>query len=319
MSGPFRAWMPPLALAAIAIALYFLFPYNLAFVTRILVMVIFVLSIDLILGYAGIPTLGQAAMYGAGAYAAALFALHVWAEPLAGLVVGAAAGMALAVLSGLVLMRAQGLTLIMLSIAVAAICHEIANRARGLTGGADGLRVSIDPVAGLFAFDFIGITAYWYALAVAACVFLFLSILVRSPFGLSLRGIHESPDRMAAIGAPVYWRRVAAYTIGGGVAGIAGALAVQVSQLVSLESFAFSLSAEALIMLILGGAGRLYGAVVGSLIFMLVHHWAASNDPFNWLFVIGAMVLAVIFFLPSGLLGLPRALTGLATRVRHHG
>jgi branched-chain amino acid transport system permease protein len=312
-----RASAPPLALVALAVALFFLFPYNLAFVTRVLVLVIFVLSIDLVLGYAGIATLGQAAMYGAGAYAAALFAIHVWAQPLAGLGIGAGAGAALALLSGLVLMRTQGLTLIMLTIAVASICHEVANRARSLTGGADGLRVSIDPVAGLFEFDFIGITAYWYAVGVAAVVFALLAIITRSPFGLSLRGIHESPDRMAAIGAPVYWRRVAAYTIGGAVAGLAGALGVQVSQLVSLETFAFSLSAEGLIMLILGGTGRLYGAVIGTLIYRMVHHWAAANDPFNWLFVIGAMVLAVVFFLPTGLITMPRALTGLAARRRH--
>ncbi|WP_424933541.1 branched-chain amino acid ABC transporter permease [Amaricoccus macauensis] len=306
--------LPPALLALLAVSLYFLFPYNLAFVTRILIMVIFVLSIDLVLGYAGIPTLGQAAMYGTGAYAAALFSIHVWSEPVAGLLVGAFAGGSLALISGLLLMRTQGLTLIMLTIAVAAICHEIANQARGLTGGADGLRVDVGPVLGRFAFDFIGITGYWYALIVAACVFALLAVITRSPFGLSLRGIHESPERMAAIGAPVYLRRVTAYAIGGAIAGTAGALAIQVTQLVSLETFSFALSAEALIMLILGGTGRLYGAAIGTFVFMMVHHTAAANDPFNWLFVIGAMVLAVVFFLPTGLITLPRALTGLVKR-----
>ena len=164
---------------------------------------------------------------------------------------------------------------------------------------------------GLFEFDFIGQTGYWYALAVAALVFAVLSVLVRSPFGLSLRGIHDSPQRMEAIGAPVYRRRVTAYTIGGAIAGVAGALTAQITQLVSLETFAFALSAEALIMLILGGTGRLYGAVIGTFVFMWVHHTAAANDPFNWLFVIGALVLAVVFFLPSGVISAPRALTRL--------
>ncbi len=310
----------PLLLALLGVALFLLFPYNLAFATRMIVMVIFVLSIDLVLGFAGIATLGQAAMYGAGAYAAGLFAIHVWADPLAGLLVGAGAGAALALVSALVLMRTAGLTLIMLTIAIASICHEIANQARWLTGGADGLRgIRPGPVLGLFEFDFIGTTGYWYAFGVAALVFGLLWRLTRSPFGLSLRGIHESPARMAAIGAPVYWRRVAAYGIGGGIAGIAGAVAAQVTQLVSLESFAFSLSAEALIMLILGGTGRLYGAVIGTLIFMTVHHTAAANDPFNWLFVIGAMVLAVVFFLPMGLITLPSALTRLGGRARGGG
>ncbi len=310
----------PLLLALLGVALFLLFPYNLAFATRMIVMVIFVLSIDLVLGFAGIATLGQAAMYGAGAYAAGLFAIHVWADPLAGLLVGAGAGAALALVSALVLMRTAGLTLIMLTIAIASICHEIANQARWLTGGADGLRgIRPGPVLGLFEFDFIGTTGYWYAFGVAALVFGLLWRLTRSPFGLSLRGIHESPARMAAIGAQVYWRRVAAYGIGGGIAGIAGAVAAQVTQLVSLESFAFSLSAEALIMLILGGTGRLYGAVIGTLIFMTVHHTAAANDPFNWLFVIGAMVLAVVFFLPMGLITLPSALTRLGGRARGGG
>lgn len=302
----------PLACILVALVMYVMFPYNLAFLTRILIMVVLVLSLDIVLGYAGIPTLGQAAMYGAGAYAAGLFAIHIWADPLAGLVVGAAAGAALALVSGLVVMRAQGLTVIMLTIAVAQICAEIANRARDVTGGADGLRgIRMQPVLGLFEFDFVGKTGFFYALAVAIAIFALLAMVVKSPFGLSLRGIHDSPKRMTAIGAPVYWRRVSAYVIGGAVAGIAGALSAQITQMVSLESFAFALSSEALIMLILGGTGRLYGAVIGAAIFMWVHHFAAANDPFNWLFVIGAMVLAVVFILPKGVIALPAALRNL--------
>ncbi len=305
---------------ALTYAAFVAFPFDLAFLTRILIMIVFVLSIDLVLGYAGIPTLGQAAMYGAGAYAAGLFAIHVWADPVTGLLVGAAAGAVLALISGLVLMRTQGLTLIMLTIAVAQICAEVANRARDLTGGADGLRgIRMEPVLGLFEFDFIGQTGYWYAVAVAALVFVGLAVLVRSPFGLSLRGIHESPARMRAIGVPVFGRRLVAYTLGGAISGVAGALAAQITQLVSLETFSFTLSAEALIMLILGGMGRLYGAVLGTIIFMWVHHTAAANDPFNWLFVIGAMVLAVVFFLPAGLISMPGALARLLKRGRHAG
>lgn len=313
-----KPWLPPLLLLALAAAAFLIFPYNLAFLTRIVIMVILVLSLDLILGFAGIATLGQAAMYGMGAYAAGLFAVHVWADPIAGLVVGALAGVALALVSGLLLMRTRGLTLIMLTIAVAAICHEAANQLRDLTGGADGLRgIRMQPVLGLFPFDFTGQTGYWYALIVAALVFAFMAVLTRSAFGLSLRGIHESPARMAAIGVSVYWRQVTAYAIGGGIAGIAGALSAQVTQLVSLESFAFTISAEALIMLILGGAGRLYGAVIGTVIFMAVHHVAAANDPFNWLFVIGALVLVVVFVVPNGLTSIPLTLTRMWKEARH--
>ncbi|EAQ12837.1 MULTISPECIES: branched-chain amino acid ABC transporter permease [Maritimibacter] len=302
-------------LVLVVIAAFFAFPYNLAFVTRILIMVLFVLSIDLVLGFAGIATLGQAAMYGTGAYAAGLFAVHVTAAPLPGLVVGMVAGAILAVVSGLVLMRTKGLTLIMLTIAVAQICHEIANKARDVTGGADGLRgIRMEPVLGLFEFDFIGRTAYWYVAVVVFVVFLALRRLAAAPLGLSLRGIHESPERMTAIGAPVYRRQVLAYTLGGGIAGIAGALAAQVTQLVSLEVYSFTLSAEALIMLILGGTGRLWGAIVGTVLFMTVHHVAASADPFNWLFLIGFLVLGVVFFLPGGMIRLPAALMRLGRR-----
>lgn len=315
-----RPFLFQAVLIAVAVAAYFLFPFNLAFLTRILIMIILVLSIDLVLGYAAIPTLGQAAMYGAGAYAAGLFAIHIWADPIAGLFVGALAGGMLAFVSALVLVRTHGLTVIMLTIAVAQICAEIANRARGITGGADGLRgIRMDPLFGLFEFDFIGQTAYWYALIVALAVLAVFSVIVRSSFGLTLRGIQESPERMLAIGAPVYWRRVAAYSIGGMAAGIAGALTSQITQLVSLQSFSFTLSAEALIMLILGGTGRLYGAVIGTVLFMWVHHIAAANDPFNWLFVIGAMVLAVVFFLPGGLMSAPQAIRRMILRDRHAG
>lgn len=293
------------ALMAVAVAAFFLFPFNLGFLTRIVIMMIFVLSLDLVLGYAGIATLGHAALYGTGAYAAGLFAVHVSADPVLGLLVGVCAGAAIAFLSGLLLMRAHGLTLLMLSIAFAKVLQEVANKARAVTGGADGLSgIRMDPIFGTFEFDFVGQTGYWYAVAVLLLVFVLLRVFVASPFGLTARGIHESPARMRAIGSPVYWRLVAIYAIGGAIAGLAGALNAQVTELVSLEVYAFDLSAEALIMLILGGLGRLYGALIGTALFMTVHHVAAAIDPFNWLFIIGALVLLVVFFVPSGLMGI---------------
>ena len=175
--------------AVVGAGLFFAFPLDLAFLTRILIMAVFVLSLDLVLGYAGVATLGQAAMYGSGAYAAGLFAVHVSGDPLLGLAAGAAAGAAVAFASGLIVMRAHGLTLIMLSIAVAEVLREIANKARPVTGGADGLRgIRMEPVLGIWEFDFIGRTGYWYALAVLLLVLALLSVVVRSPFGLSARG-----------------------------------------------------------------------------------------------------------------------------------
>lgn len=292
-----------LAVIATAIAVFYLFPYDLGFCTRIVIMMIFVMSLDLVLGYAGIATLGHAAMYGTGAYAAGLFAIHVTGDALLGLGAGALAGAAIAFVSGLLLMRSHGLTLLMLSIAVAQVLQEIANKARGVTGGADGLSgINMKPVLGLFEFDFVGKTGYWYACAVMFAVLMLLKVIVRSPFGLAARGIHESHARMRSIGTPVYWRLVALYTLAGAIAGIAGALAAQVTAVVGLDSYSFANSAEAVIMLVLGGTGRLYGALLGTAIFMVVHHIAASVDPFNWLFIIGFLVLAVVFFFPGGLM-----------------
>lgn len=297
---------------AACVAAFFLFPDNLGLLTRILVMMTFVLSIDLVLGYAGVATMGQAAMYGAGAYAAGLLAVHVAADPLLGLVAGAAAGAAIAFVSGLMLLRTHGLTLLVMSIAVAQVCQEIANKARPVTGGADGLSgITANPLLGRFEFDLAGKTAYWYALAVLAVVFLFLRMLVRSPLGLSARGIRESAARMAAIGTPVHRRLLVIYTIGGAISGIAGALSAQITELVSPEVFGFVLSAEAVLMLILGGSGRLYGALVGTLTFMALQHVASAADPYTWLSVIGVLILAVVFFVPRGLLDLPVAFTRL--------
>ncbi|MBP0441453.1 branched-chain amino acid ABC transporter permease [Tianweitania sediminis] len=305
-------FLPPIILLAGAFVAFWLFPYDLGFMTRILIMMVFVLSFDLILGYAGIATLGHAAMYGCGAYAAGLFAIHVSADPLLGLAIGAAAGALIALVSGLLLMRAHGLSLLMLSIAVTMVLQETASKARGITGGADGLTgISMGPVLGIFEFDFIGKTAFWYAFCVLFVILLVLRVVVASPFGLALRGIKDSPSRMRAIGTPLYRRKVAAYVLGGAIAGIAGALTAQITSLVSIEAFNFALSAEVMVMLVLGGAGRLYGALIGTLVFMTVHHIAAGIDPFNWLFVIGFMVLAVVFFLPEGLISLPKRLMRL--------
>ncbi|MFB9952992.1 branched-chain amino acid ABC transporter permease [Rhizobium puerariae] len=298
--------VPVLVLIAGASIAFVLFPYDLAFLTRIVIMMILVLSFDLILGYAGIATLGHAAMYGCGAYAAGLVSVHLSPDPLVGLAVGALAGAAISWASGLVLLRTHGMTLIMISIAITMMLQEAASKARWLTGGADGLPgISVSPLLGFFEFDFVGQVAFIYSVCVLIAVFVFCRLFAGSPFGLGLKGIRESASRMRAIGTPVYRRKVTVYVIAGGIAGIAGALAAQITGLVGIEVFNFSLSADVMVMLILGGAGRLYGALVGTLIFMSVHHVAASIDPFNWLFVIGIMLLLVVFVLPSGLTSLP--------------
>jgi branched-chain amino acid transport system permease protein len=275
-------------------------PDQLGLINRILVTALFVLSLDLVVGVAGLATLGHAALFGVGAYAAGNFALHVMTDPLAGLTVGMAVGALLAFLSGLFLLRYQGFTFLMLTVAVAQITLSLAQKARAWTGGDDGLSgFSMGPLLGRFAFDLEGKVAAWYALAVLVVLFYVTRRLVNTPFGLAVRGIHENRARMAALGTPVLRRLLAMYTSAGLLAGAAGALSAQTNAVVGLDSLSFAMSAEALVMLVLGGAGRLTGALVGAAVFTLLHHTASSINPYHWLFVVGFLLMAVVLVSPA--------------------
>jgi branched-chain amino acid transport system permease protein len=294
---PWRA--PAILLIGGALACVLL-PDQLGLITRIFITALLVLSLDLVVGIAGLATLGHAAMFGVGAYAAGIFALKVMPEPLIGLAVGVGAGAVLALISGAFVLRYQGFTFLMLTVAVAQIVLSLAQKARDWTGADDGLSgFSISPLFGRFAFDLEGRVAAWYALAVLVIVLYLLSRLANSPFGLAVRGIHENRARMAALGTPIYGRLLVMYTIAGAVAGAAGALSAQTNAVVGLDSLSFSLSAEVLVMLILGGAGRLYGAVIGTVVFTLLHHTAASINPYHWLFVVGFLLMAVVLMPPA--------------------
>ncbi|MDP3768082.1 MAG: branched-chain amino acid ABC transporter permease, partial [Dehalococcoidia bacterium] len=170
--------------------------------------------------------------------------------------------------------------------------------------GADGLQgVKIWPLFGRFAFDLYGYTAYAYSLVVLFLVFLVTRRLTNSPFGLSLRGIRENPIRMDAIGAPSRAHIRTVYTISAVIAGIAGALLAQTTETVSLETLGFQRSAELLVILVLGGAGRLYGGLVGALVFMVARDQFSGINPQYWYFWIGALLVTVVMVLPNGILG----------------
>ena len=293
-------WRSALIVLLIGAAAWWALPEQLGLLTRIAIAALFVLSLDLVVGIAGLPTLGHAALFGAGAYAAAIFALRVHADPLLGLAVGVGAGALLAVLSGLFLVRYQGFTFLMLTVAVAQIVASLAQKARDWTGADDGLTgFTMQPLLGRFAFDLEGRTAALYAVAALAVGLYVARRIADSPFGLAVRGIHENRARMAALGTPVRRRLVAMYTLAGALAGAAGALSAQTNAIVGLDSLSFALSAEALVMLILGGAGRLYGALVGAAVFTLLHHTAASINPYHWLFVVGGVLMAVVVMPPE--------------------
>jgi branched-chain amino acid transport system permease protein len=179
---------------------------------------------------------------------------------------------------------------------------EWANRAHSVTGGDDGLQISMGPVLGQFRFDLWGNTAYLYSLAVLFIWFLVAWSVVHSPFGRSLDGIRQSPGRMRAIGTPVWWRLVAIYALSGAMAGTAGALSAQTTRFVGLNTLHVLISGIAVVMLVLGGTKRLYGAFIGAAIYVLVQDVAAKVNPFYWMFVIGGLLMATVMFLEGGLM-----------------
>ncbi len=305
------AWRAPLITLVLGSAACLALPDQLGLITRIFVTALFVLSLDLVVGVAGLATLGQAAMFGIGAYTAGNFALHVMVDPLAGLVAGMLAGALLAFVSGLFLLRYHGFTFLMLTVAVCQIAYNLAQKARDWTGGDDGLSGFINgPVLGLFDFDLEGQVGAWYSLLVLVVLFYGARRLVDSPFGLAVRGIHENRARMAALGTPVRNRLLAMYTVAGLLAGAAGALSAQINTVVGLDSLSFALSAEALVMLVLGGTGRLTGALIGATVFTLLHHTASSFNPYHWLFVVGFLLMFVVLVPPSKLMTLVRGRMG---------
>ena len=293
-------WRAPLVVLVLGLVACIALPDQLGLLTRIAISALLVLSLDLVVGVAGLATLGHAALFGAGAYAAGIFALRIHPDPLLGLAVGMAGGAALALTSGAFLLRYHGFSFLMLTVAVAQIAASLAQKARHWTGGDDGLSgFAMGKLLGLFAFDLRGRTAALYALVALVLAYYIARRVVDSPFGLALRGIHENRARMAALGTPVRVRLLAIYTLAGTLAGAAGALSAQTNAIVGLDSLGFALSAEALVMLILGGAGRLHGALIGATLFTLLHHTAASINPYHWLFVVGAALMAVVWMPPQ--------------------
>jgi branched-chain amino acid transport system permease protein len=299
----------------VAIACYFLFPAYLALGSQILVMILFALSVDLILGYAGIVTLGHAAFFGLGAYTAGILAANGWGEPLTGLAIAAVVAASLGAATGAIILRTHGLTLLMLTLALNFMLLEVANKAHFITGGADGLQgMKVWNIFGLFRFDMFGRTAYIYCAIVLFFGWIFARILVHSPFGRSLTGIRENVTRMHAVGSPVRRRLVTIYSISAGMAGVAGALQAQTTQFVGLAALEFQRSGEVLVMLILGGIGRLYGAFVGPALYMIAQDELSKIDTTYWLFWIGLLLVLVVMFARGGVLGLVDQLLKLVPR-----
>ncbi len=292
---------------------FFVFPTYLTLASQIAIAALFAISVDLILGYAGIITLGHAMLFGIGAYTAGLISKAGWGEPLTGLLLaGGFAGLVGFVVS-FIIVRVRHLALIMITLGLGLLSYELANAMEWLTGGTDGLQgVDIWPIFGTFKFDLWGYTAYGYALIVLFIGLLLSRKLVHSAFGLSLRGIRENMKRMPAIGSNYRGHLQKIYTISAAMAGVAGALLAQTTSTVSLDTLSFQRSADVVVMLILGGTGRLYGAIVGAIIFMVARDQLADMNPQYWYFWIGLLLMFVVLVTPDGILG---ALSRLA-RIR---
>jgi branched-chain amino acid transport system permease protein len=286
------------------VSYFFFFPDYLVLGSQILIGALFVLSLDLLLGYAGVISLGHAAFFGIGAYSAGLLSVHGWGEPLSGLCLAAAvAGIAGHLVSFLVV-GGQGLTRLMVTLGIGFLLHEAANQASAITGGMDGLSgMEMWRLLGVWKFDLTGRAAYVYAAVALFLAFALARRVVASPFGLSLLGIRENERRMPAIGVPVRRRLSAVFTLSAALAGVAGALSAQTTQFVGLEVLSFERSAGALIMLVLGGTGRLYGALIGTGLFMLLQSYFSDLHPAYWQFWLGLLVVLIAFFMRGGVLG----------------
>lgn len=289
----------------VALAGAFAFPGYLPLGSQILATILFALSADLVLGYAGIVTLGHAAFFGTGAYTAGILAANGWGEPVSGLIAAAMMAALVGFVSGLVVLRTTGLTLLMQTMVVATLLHEAANKASSITGGDDGLQgMDVRPILGLVRFDLWGRTAFAYCLIVLFLCWWIARRIVHSPFGRSLTGIRENVRRMHAIGAPVMRRRLVIYTISAAFAGMAGALIAQTTAFVGLTTLSLDRSGSVLIMLIIGGVGRLYGAFVGVPLYMIAQDRFSQVEPVYWYFWIGLLMVLVVMFARGGVLGL---------------
>jgi branched-chain amino acid transport system permease protein len=278
------------------LACAFVFPSRYLIMTDIVRLALFAMSLDLILGYAGIVSLGHAAFFGVGAYGAGLLALHgIITEPLIALVVAALAAMALGFLTSFLVIRGADLTRLMVTLGIALLLEALAERYSNITGGTDGLQgIEMQPILGLFAFDMFGKTGFFYSLIVLFLMFLLARRIVHSPFGLSLRAIRNNPLRAAAIGIPVNRRLIAIYAVAAFYAGIAGALFTQTTALASLDVFAFEKSADLMLVLVIGGTGYLYGGLIGAVVFRMLQELFSTITPQYWLFWIGLVLVVIV-------------------------
>jgi branched-chain amino acid transport system permease protein len=283
---------------------FFIFPDRLTLGSQILITGLFAFSLDLAMGYAGIATLGHAAFFGVGAYTAGLLSCHGLGEPLFGLLAAAAAAALLGALTSMLVVRGAEHSRLMVTLGLGMLLYELANKAGGITGGVDGLQdMNVLPIAGLLPFDLEGRTGYVYSYGVTLAVFLCGRRVIYSPFGLALRAIHDNPKRSMAIGIDNGRALARAYTLSAAIAGVAGALLAQTTQVVALDAIGFSRSADIIVIVILGGTARLYGGFVGAALFVIAGDLLSSINPIYWQFWLGIILIFTVLFARGGVMG----------------
>ena len=283
---------------AVLVLSWLLLPGQSLLLNEIAILALFAVSLDLILGYAGIVSLGHAAFFGIGSYSAALFAKLVMPDPWVGMVVAIATAAVLGALCSVLILRGSDLTRLMVTLGVASILYELANKLDWLTGGADGLQgVVMGPLRtpfGAFEFDLGGRTSYAYTLFVLILCVLLARRLVHSPFGTSLQALRDNRLRTASIGLSVNARLVIVYTVAAAIAGAAGGLLAQTTGFASLDVFDFHRSAEVMLVLVIGGTGYLYGGIFGAIVFKLLHDLVSAWTPQYWNFWLGLFLVILV-------------------------
>lgn len=287
---------------------WFLLPEQHLLLNEVAILGLFALSLDLVLGFGGIISLGHAAFFGCGAYVAGILARAGWGDPLLGLLAAGSVAMGLGFVTSFLVLRGSDLTRLMVTLSVSLVLFEVANRLAWLTGGADGLQgMVVQPLLGRFEFDIFGSVAYGYSLVVVFALFLVARRVMHSPFGVSVRAVKANALRTAAIGIPVNGRLVAIYTMAAAYAGVAGGLLAETTQFVSLDVIAFHRSADVMLTLVLGGVGYLYGGLIGALLFKSAQSWLSGLTPEYWQFWIGLVFVALVVIGRERVFGWPMA------------
>jgi branched-chain amino acid transport system permease protein len=292
-----------------AIALLALFPlagatFYTELVTKVMVLAIFALSLDLLVGYTGLVSFGHAAYFGIGAYALGLMAPKYEAASLWLTLPAALIGSGIAALAvGVFVVRVKGIYFIMVTLAFAQMFYFVFHDTK-FGRGSDGISMNFKPVAaigGYTPFDLGNTThVYYFVLVLLLAVFAFLRVVLRSPFGRALMGIRSNEHRMRSLGYPVYRYKLASFTLAGALAGLAGYLSALQFGFVNPELLSWHQSGNVLLMLILGGVGSLYGAVVGAFAFVALAEIFQALT-IHWQLLLGAAIILLVIFLPGGL------------------